>query len=282
MLYRSGICGFALAAALTVTMGGAQGAGDAIYPNWKGQWQAINPSLADQIIKFDPTKRSGPWQQAPLTPEYQRALELDPQSSNAHHWYGLSLSFIGRHQEALVHLKRAVELDPPNLKYSANLGLAYLYARQYDSALAQLNKTLQMDPNSFITYEYLGQLYRATGKYELWLQSWAKKAALNKNSYRSSSVEQLSRAYRTGGYSAAVRRKIEIEKQALPWRYIDPAELAYEYAALRDDDETFRWLEKAYKERSRSLQTIRVEPSMDALRADVRYVDLLHRMGLEN
>jgi len=75
MFYRSGTCGLALAAALTVTMGGAQAADEAKYPNWKGQWQAINPSLGDQIIKFDPTKRSGPWQQAPLTPEYQRVLE---------------------------------------------------------------------------------------------------------------------------------------------------------------------------------------------------------------
>ena len=222
------------------------------------------------------------WEWANAEREYQRALELDPKFSNAHHWYGLSLSFIGRHQEGIVHLQRAVELDPLNLKYSANLGLGYLYARQYDSALDQLNKTLQIDPNLFITYEYLGLLYRATGKYELWLQSWGKKAALNRNSYRLSSVEELSRAYRTGGYAAAVRRIIEVEKQELPWRYIDPAELAYEYAALGDKGETFRWLEKAYRERSRSLQSIRIEPSMDALRTDVRYIDLLHRMGLEN
>src|SRR2546428_13655053 len=75
MFFHSRICAFALAAALMVTMGGVPAAHDAKYPNWKGQWQAINPPFGDQIIKFDPTKRSGPWQQAPLTPEYQRGLE---------------------------------------------------------------------------------------------------------------------------------------------------------------------------------------------------------------
>ena len=75
MFSRGWICAFALAAALMVTMGGVGAAHDAKYPNWKGQWQAINPPFGDQIIKFDPTKRSGPWQQAPLTPEYQRVLE---------------------------------------------------------------------------------------------------------------------------------------------------------------------------------------------------------------
>ncbi len=52
----------ALAAALTLTMDSALAADSAKYPDWKGQWLAINPPLGDQIIKFDPTKRSGPWQ----------------------------------------------------------------------------------------------------------------------------------------------------------------------------------------------------------------------------
>jgi lipopolysaccharide biosynthesis regulator YciM len=123
---------------------------------------------------------------------------------------------------------------------------------------------------------YIGQ--RVTIK--MWLQTWREKATLNKNSYRLSAVEKLSRAYAAGGYLAAVRRIIEVEKQELPWRYIDPAELAYEYAALGNKDEAFRWLEKACQERSRNLQTIKVEPSMDALRSDQRYIDLLRRMGL--
>src|SRR6266446_4105611 len=66
---------FALAAALMVTIGGVQAADDAKYPNWKGQWNAINPRLGGQGVKFDPTKAFGPAQQAPLTPEYQKVHE---------------------------------------------------------------------------------------------------------------------------------------------------------------------------------------------------------------
>jgi hypothetical protein len=75
MLYRGSTGAFALAAALMVTLGGAQAADEAKYPNWKGQWAAVSPPLGGQNIKFDPTKRSGPSQQAPLTPEYQKILE---------------------------------------------------------------------------------------------------------------------------------------------------------------------------------------------------------------
>ena len=65
----------ALAAALTMTVGGARAADGAKYPNWKGEWDAINYRLGGQVIKFDPNKAWGPAQQAPLTPEYQKVLE---------------------------------------------------------------------------------------------------------------------------------------------------------------------------------------------------------------
>jgi hypothetical protein len=58
-----------------VTMGGARAADDAKYPNWKGQWDYINPRFGGQGVKFDPTKAFGPAQQAPLTPEYQKIHE---------------------------------------------------------------------------------------------------------------------------------------------------------------------------------------------------------------
>jgi hypothetical protein len=72
MMYRGTTGALALAAALTVTMGGARAADDAKYPNWKGQWDTVSPRMGGQTIKFDPTKPFGPAQQAPLTPEYQK------------------------------------------------------------------------------------------------------------------------------------------------------------------------------------------------------------------
>jgi len=74
MFHRNLKWALVLATALTATMGCAQAAEDAKYPNWKGQWNAVNPRLGGQAIKYDPTKAWGPAQQAPLTPEYQKVL----------------------------------------------------------------------------------------------------------------------------------------------------------------------------------------------------------------
>ena len=75
MLHRNSTVAFALAAALMATMSAARAADDPKYPNWKGEWNAVNPRFGGQAIKFDPTKAWGPAQQAPLTPEYQKVLE---------------------------------------------------------------------------------------------------------------------------------------------------------------------------------------------------------------
>jgi hypothetical protein len=75
MSYQSAAGAFAFAAVLIVAIGGAQAADDAKYPNWKGQWDPINPRLGGQAIKFDPTKAWGPAQKAPLTAEYQKIHE---------------------------------------------------------------------------------------------------------------------------------------------------------------------------------------------------------------
>src|ERR1700733_8479025 len=75
MRSRHAIGAFALAVAIMVPLGAARAADEAKYPNWKGEWDAINPRFGGQAIKFDPTKAWGPAQQAPLTPEYQKVLE---------------------------------------------------------------------------------------------------------------------------------------------------------------------------------------------------------------
>jgi hypothetical protein len=51
----------------------AQAFDDSKYPDWKGQWNRLEvPGIGPS---FDPTKRPGLGQQAPLTPEYQKILE---------------------------------------------------------------------------------------------------------------------------------------------------------------------------------------------------------------
>jgi hypothetical protein len=82
MLYRSSIGAIALVAALCAACAGAQAFDDANYPDLKGQWTRLPAPGIVGVPSFDPTKRAGRDQQAPLTPEYQKR----GQSRRAGHW----------------------------------------------------------------------------------------------------------------------------------------------------------------------------------------------------
>ena len=219
------------------------------------------------------------WKWADWEREHRRALELDPNFANAHHWFGLELSWIGRSDEALMHLRRAVELDPLNLKFNDNLGQVLMNARRDDEALAQLNKTIEMDPNFAGTYADLSVLYRYQGHYDLWLDALKKNAALNDSQEDLALVGEVQSIYKQSGYKAAVNRTIELYKKRREHSYIDPGFVAEEYAFLGDKDHVFEWLEKAFQEKSDEMASLRIRRCFDFLRADPRYKDLERRVG---
>jgi hypothetical protein len=62
-------------------------------------------------------------------------------------------------------------------------------------------------------------------------------------------------------------------------QYVAPKHIALVYAGLREKDEMFSWLEKAYRDRDISLTFIKVEPRWDEYRSEPRFADLLRRVG---
>ena len=55
--------------------------------------------------------------------EYRRALELDPNFVQGHHWYATFLLTSGRFAEALDQIEQARKLDPSSTTIQADKGL---------------------------------------------------------------------------------------------------------------------------------------------------------------
>ena len=212
--------------------------------------------------------------------EFKRALDLNPNLGNAQHWYGLFLSWEGRDDEALSHLRRAIELDPLNLQYNSNLGQALCNARQYEAGIDQVKKTLEIDPNFSYAHSLLRLAYRDTGKYEMSLEEWKKAASLANDADELAIAEEVARVNNRSGYKASVERELELRKQLASRRYTDPVDIARDYAYLGDKEQTFAWLEKGLAEKSGGMESIKTARPLDQWHSDPRYVDLLKRLGL--
>ena len=106
------------------------------------------------------------WDRQATEREYKRALELNPNYATGHQWYGLYLSQIGVHDEAIAETRRALQLDPLSVGISSALGLRLYFARRYEQAIKQFADALELDSNHALAHLWLGQTYEQKGNHK--------------------------------------------------------------------------------------------------------------------
>jgi TolB-like protein/DNA-binding winged helix-turn-helix (wHTH) protein/Tfp pilus assembly protein PilF len=218
------------------------------------------------------------WDWVDAEAEFRRALELDPRYANAHHWYGDYLSINGRHEEALAEASRALELDPLNLMISTWVGLRYYLAHNYSGAIEQNRNTVQLDSNFAAAHLLLGEDYNQAGFQSEALTELTKAASLSGGSPLYTA--QVAVAFAAAGRKRdALRIAHELETTATK-RYVSPYGFSQIYATLDDKENTFKWLLTAYDDRAVWMAYLAVDPIFDRYRSDQRFKDLLRRIDL--
>jgi eukaryotic-like serine/threonine-protein kinase len=218
------------------------------------------------------------WQWAEAQNEFKRSLELNPCYPTANHYYAECLMTLGRNAEALARMKKSLELDPLSLIINVAIGWAYYHARQYDEAVVQLLRTVELDPNYPMTYWILGLIYRDTARYDLAISAGEKGVSLSGGSplMRAALAQTFAAA---GAPEKAIEIADELNELAKQ-RYVAPHFFAGIYVGLGEHDRAIEYLEKSCAEHCHWLIYLHIDPSMDDLRTDPRFQDLLRRVGL--
>src|ERR1700734_4087521 len=237
----------------------------------------IDPQSAEAHASLGLALSHG-WDWAGAEIEFRRALELDPQYANAHHWYGDYLSIKSRHDEALAQASRALELDPLNLMISTWVALRYYQARDYSRAIEQSRNSVEQDSNFAAAHLLLGEGYVQAGLRSEGLSELKRAASLSGGSplYTAQVAVALAAA---GRRREALQIAHELETISSK-RYVSPYGLAQIYAALKSDEDTFKWLEAAYRDRAVWMEYLAVDPIFDRYRSDHRFQELLRRIDL--
>jgi tetratricopeptide (TPR) repeat protein len=175
-------------------------------------------------------------------------------------------------------MKKSQELDPLSLIISVAIGWAYYMARRYDDAIEQLNRTVELDPNYPVTYWILCLLLTRTGHFESAITEGEKGVTLSGGSIliRSALAQALGAA---GQREKALEILDELTKLAKQ-KYVAAYFFAGIHIGLGEDDRAIECLEKSFEEHSHWLIYLHIDPSMDALRSNPRFQDLLQRVGL--
>lgn len=210
--------------------------------------------------------------------EFKRAIELknsDEWSREAYGWY---LSALGRFDESTAEMKRAQEIDPLSLSAIAHIGIPLYYARNYDQAIEQFRKALEVDPNFSNALFRLGLAYEQNGMYEKAIAEFQKVVSISGDR---DAVAALGHVYAVSGDRDEARKALAELKNRSKQEYVPSYDLAIIHLGLGETDQAFERLEEAYEERSYWLSYLGVDPILDSLRRDPRFLDLLRRVGLE-
>jgi tetratricopeptide (TPR) repeat protein len=203
---------------------------------------------------------------------FGRALELDPNSVDAHFFHGMLFMALGRFPEAIAHMERAEQLDPLSSTVQSGFGRVLYRARRFEEAISHLNRAIELEPQSFGGYGRLAGVYEEMGRYAEALALLEKANALNRP--RGHSV-QVARIYARMGKRKEARQILD----ALPKTRQYYSGLAGVYAALGDKGEAFRLL-FALSEQRPILNYTKTDPPLEPLRSDPRWPVLLRRMNL--
>jgi len=210
--------------------------------------------------------------------EYQIALDLKPDYATAHHWYAFSLTFAGRHDEAIKEILKARELDPLSPRINANVGTILYHARQYDRALEELEKSIELFPDNSANYSYLSEVYAALGQFDR-----AINARLHGYEVTQGNPELspwLSYCYARSGNRAEAEKRLRDIIEYSKTEFVSSIEIARVYVGLGDKEQAFIWLDRAYSEKDSRLIYLRADPTFDPLRSDPRFTELLKKIGL--
>jgi tetratricopeptide (TPR) repeat protein len=156
----------------------------------------------------------GMWDAATADREFRRAIELDPNNANAHHWYSPVLETMGRHTEALTEIERAQALDPTSKSVLADKGIILYGMGRRQEALDLLRQMEQAEPKFVSPPRYLGRIYLDMGDYPNFLVQLRKSAALSHDSGALVVASVAGKGYAAGG-ARAMFENIRNEQQKL-------------------------------------------------------------------
>jgi DNA-binding winged helix-turn-helix (wHTH) protein/TolB-like protein/cytochrome c-type biogenesis protein CcmH/NrfG len=229
----------------------------------------LDPSSSDAYTTLGTVKFMGQWDWAGAEANFKRALALNNSSAMSHLRYAHLLSNTGRHREAMQEAREALRLDPLSPLVNALTGQFSLQAGDVDEGMRQLRHTLEIDPGFWNARMNLGKGYEMQGRYD--------DALIELEKCRGASGDNVEPLWMIGyihgvrGNRAEAQKILDELRSIASERYVPAAKIALVYIGMGDRDNAFRLLERACRERDRTMVFLDVNPRFRKLSGDPRY-----------
>ncbi len=216
------------------------------------------------------------WNWDPVTAEreYKRALELNPNLVQGHHWYATFLLTAGRFPEALDQIEQARKLDPASTTIQADKGWILFHAGRASEAFALLKQLESTDPTLATTNVYLTEIYFERKDYTNFFAESKRSAQLRHDEDALAVANAAERGFAAGGLLGMRQAMLPVQKRIFDRGAAPAYGLAATYALLGKNEDALRYLQMAYEKREIGLLYLPFNPDFNSLHDDSGYTKI--------
>jgi tetratricopeptide (TPR) repeat protein len=210
---------------------------------------------------------------------FGEAARLDPRSATSHYQYSMALLHAGDFATALREIEAAQRLDPRARGILADKGfILYVLGRKAEG-VALIRQVAADDPDYMLSHQYLSLIHLAEGNWRDGLAEAERVARMRQDANRLALAAPARRALAQGG-GEAMMRAVLAGQQRLHAQGREPAYvLAETHAMLGERDAALRYLRQSIAVREPLALTMRIDPLLHRLRGDPEFNRLAAQVG---
>lgn len=243
----------------------------------KAEFQAnealrLNEDSVDALLVLSETRTSQNYDLDLKELLLRQAVERIPNHTRARMWLANVLTVKGKFAEAEMELLYVQQIDPLSQGVRLNLFELYQYWRRPEKANEQADLLLGLNPNNSSGIWMKARTYLESGDIARAKELWDRLPDTDKQD------TEIEFQLRTGNASEA-KNAVENLSRSEKAR-TSPYFIGCQFARINDRDQAFIWLERSYAMRQADLVSMKIDPALDTVRDDPRYLDLLRRVHL--
>ena len=218
------------------------------------------------------------WDATAAEREFKRALELNPNFVQAHHWYATFLLANWRFPEALDQIEQARKLDPSSTTILADKGFILADAGRVSEALALLKQLETTDPTLATTHGYLAKIYFERKDYANSFAESKRAAQLRHDAGTLAVAEVAERGFNQGGMQGLHEAVLPVQEKLLAQGRGSAYELAATCAALGKNEDALRHLQTALDKREQNLILLSRDATFNGLHDLPEYQEIVAKV----
>ena len=219
------------------------------------------------------------WDAVTAEREFKRALELDPNFVQGHHWYATFLLASGRFSEALDQIGQARKLDPSSTTIQADKAWILNFAGRKSEAFALLKQLESTDPSLATTHGYLATIYLDRKDYENFFAESKQTAQLRHDEAALAVANAAARGFAGGGLNGMRASMLPVQKEMFDRGLGSAYGLAATCALVGRKEDALHYLQAAYEKREVALFYLNRDPDFNVLHDDLVYKEITERVA---